>query len=468
LDNLDSGFVAPASMNRVIDPGTGYWVWCGDAFAGTSPFTIDVPGPINKGDIDLPVSFNSSGNLADDGWSLVGNPYPSSINWDNGTWTKTNVDNATYIFDPDNQQFATYVGGSGNNGGSEHIASSQAFWVKANAASPVLTATENVKSDDDTPFFKQSSLPFRINVSKGNFADQVSFRVNAAATTDFDGNYDALKMYSSNPNVPSICAIATDNNELSINSFNTSSVTTIPVKVTANTSGLSQLTFENIAELNGFNCVYLEDLQTGTFVDVLTSSGYDFYLYDTTSTARFVLHLQEVIADFNAVDTVNLAVNNGEFIPVNTSSNTSQYLWDFGDNTTSTAANPVHNYTQPGLYTVTLEILGLQSCTQTKVKQVRVIDIAIITAINELPSSTFNLYPNPIKIGQQLHLELPNTKNYKIHIIDVLGKVVLEDNIHNGAQSLSIGTNFGSGIYFVHVYDENNEELKRIKLMVTE
>ena len=36
--------------------------------------------------------------------------------------------------------------------------------------------------------------------------------------------------------------------------------------------------------------------------------------------------------------------------------------WDFGDGTTSAEQNPVHQYDHPGIYIVTLEILGLDSC----------------------------------------------------------------------------------------------------------
>jgi PKD repeat protein len=39
------------------------------------------------------------------------------------------------------------------------------------------------------------------------------------------------------------------------------------------------------------------------------------------------------------------------------------YLWNFGDNTTSTLANPMHIYAQPGFYVVTLRVVGSDSCT---------------------------------------------------------------------------------------------------------
>lgn len=54
----------------------------------------------------------------------------------------------------------------------------------------------------------------------------------------------------------------------------------------------------------------------------------------------------------------------------NTSSNATSYFWDFGDNQTSTQANPTHTYTQDGTYTVSLSatnVCGTTVYTQTVV-----------------------------------------------------------------------------------------------------
>ncbi|RMG54101.1 MAG: PKD domain-containing protein, partial [Bacteroidetes bacterium] len=70
-------------------------------------------------------------------------------------------------------------------------------------------------------------------------------------------------------------------------------------------------------------------------------------------------------AGFTASDTYGcapLAVNFG-----NTSVDATNYLWDFGDGTTSTAANPSHTYTSTGTYTVTL-IASDGACADTMVQ----------------------------------------------------------------------------------------------------
>ncbi|RMG92741.1 MAG: PKD domain-containing protein, partial [Chloroflexi bacterium] len=44
------------------------------------------------------------------------------------------------------------------------------------------------------------------------------------------------------------------------------------------------------------------------------------------------------------------------------------FLWDFGDGNTSTDPNPVHQYAQPGVYTVTLTATDINGCDSTIVK----------------------------------------------------------------------------------------------------
>ena len=50
---------------------------------------------------------------------------------------------------------------------------------------------------------------------------------------------------------------------------------------------------------------------------------------------------------------------------VNTSSNASSYIWDFGDNGTSTESNPTHTYRVGGVYTVKLTATGAGGSNST-------------------------------------------------------------------------------------------------------
>jgi bacillolysin len=60
-----------------------------------------------------------------------------------------------------------------------------------------------------------------------------------------------------------------------------------------------------------------------------------------------------VLSDFNA-STTGGCVTPFDVNFTNLSTNGQTYEWDFGDSNTSTATNPMHTYTTPGVYTVTL------------------------------------------------------------------------------------------------------------------
>ncbi|MFB0924353.1 MAG: hypothetical protein QMB65_03570, partial [Vicingaceae bacterium] len=97
---VGNGFVAATNITNTVGVGEGLWVWSGDTSTGTQPFSVDTEGPPNVGNISLPVSYTNTGSPTDDGWSMVGNPYPSSIDWNTGV-TRIAVDDAFYFWYPD-------------------------------------------------------------------------------------------------------------------------------------------------------------------------------------------------------------------------------------------------------------------------------------------------------------------------------------------------------------------------------
>ena len=286
----DNGYIAPTSGANTIDIGEGLWVYSGDTSIGTQPFTIDLTGTANTGNINLPVSYTNNGLPTDDGWNMVGNPYPSTLDWDSPSITKSNINNAIYIWNPDIEQFASYVGGFGTNGGSRYVASTQAFWVQANAASPSIQVTEASKSTTDATFLKtNNSLPLIFNVQSNYGIDEMVINLNDDATTQFDAMYDAGKLASTNTNLPYICSV-NNNTDLSINQFPAQEIT-VPIKLLTGVSGLHTISIENIEEYSDLNCMFLEDVFTGATYDIFNQQTITVYIYDSTTVARFLLHI---------------------------------------------------------------------------------------------------------------------------------------------------------------------------------
>ena len=67
--------------------------------------------------------------------------------------------------------------------------------------------------------------------------------------------------------------------------------------------------------------------------------------------------------DFSYLGANSPAPSTVSFTSITT--NATNYLWDFGDNGTSTVANPQHLYTASGVYTVKLTVTGAGGTTST-------------------------------------------------------------------------------------------------------
>lgn len=70
----------------------------------------------------------------------------------------------------------------------------------------------------------------------------------------------------------------------------------------------------------------------------------------------------EVKPNFRVKKTAYYLLEPVEFL---NTSDEGTFLWDFGDKTSSTEANPTHTYTKSGTYTVTLTVNGQQAEVKT-------------------------------------------------------------------------------------------------------
>ncbi len=73
----------------------------------------------------------------------------------------------------------------------------------------------------------------------------------------------------------------------------------------------------------------------------------------------------------------------------NSSQGASTYEWNFGDNSTSTAAAPSHTYTQAGLYPVTLIVTSAAGCTDTLTQ-------AGFVQVSSTPQAAFTISTNSV------------------------------------------------------------------------
>lgn len=288
----NTGYYNATNITNSVTVGMGIQV-----YTGGDQFVADVKGAPWTGNQDLPVTFTDDPgqDLTQDGWNLVANPYPSVIDWDDLDWDKSSMDDAIYIYDGQSGQYMSYIAGVGINGGSRYIASSQSFFVKANATSPILRAKEGVKSAQNVNFTeaKAGSELLRLAISDGINFDETVVRIHPQASKMYDGKFDAFKFHTTEP-LPSI-STTWDSLDYSILSFSDESpIDTIPLKITVPSSGFYQIQVSEVPN-SSMHCAWLYDTFTGRKESLRDSSVFHFYLYDTTSIARFQIISSSVV-----------------------------------------------------------------------------------------------------------------------------------------------------------------------------
>ncbi len=272
-----------AANSETLTNGRGYALF---VRANVAPISSagsarwDVRAPINSGTINFNsfVSFTSSGTLANDGWNLVGNPYPSTINWDAAGWTKTGITNAIYMRDNGEVSpiYASYVGGVGANGGTQFIATGQAFFVKSDGGPIDFQATESVKAaGTQTSFFREGAPNdiLRIALKKDGITDETVIRFKEEATNNFDSNWDAYKLKNAVFNLSSI----TGDTKYAINAlspFSCSAVVSLDVSEAP--VGTYNLQFSEFDSFDETMVIQLIDEFLGEIINVRTQSDYPF------------------------------------------------------------------------------------------------------------------------------------------------------------------------------------------------
>ena len=211
------------------------------------------------------------------------------MDWNSAGWTKTNLNDALYFFNPASGTFATYIDGIPSNGGSPYIPSFQGFYITTNGGGiGSLTATNTVRTTAINPnLYSRTAVSsaFALEVSYKNYTDEAVIVLNDNASFDFEGDKDALKMI--NPDAaPSLytSSLGVDYSINSVPSLGSSYVMPLGLKVTE--TGAYTFIPKNVDAIEGN--VYLEDKTTGVLVD-LKSNPTHTVTVDSTQTNRFQL-----------------------------------------------------------------------------------------------------------------------------------------------------------------------------------
>ncbi|MFM2291124.1 MAG: putative fibronectin type III-like fold domain [Bacteroidota bacterium] len=309
----------------------------------TADATFSFSGTLNTGDITINPTRTGTVDGAR-GFNLVGNPYPSFLDWNAAT--KTNVRNTIWYRTwsaGGSMTFDTFDGtvgtGNGSNGTvNRYIPPMQAFWVKVNAdgdAGAITFHNADRSHQDQTNSnnrlktkSSENSTIVRLRVSNGTNSDEAILVGDVNASNAFD-NYDSPKMKVNNSEIPELYSIA-DQQELVINHLNSiTNNTELPLGFRPGKTASFTISATEISNLDSNLKVILKD--NNTEYELSNGNSYSFSSDATATNSRFSILFKSNGA---VTSTENKKVNN---IIISSSNNEISIITDGDSNNNAKA-----------------------------------------------------------------------------------------------------------------------------------
>ncbi len=470
--------------------------------------TLTATGSLNQGHIIVKDWFTpGSGNLSYTaaspgsvrGFNLVGNPYPSSIDWDKfqsttpgSTIYGTSVGGTIYVLDPISHNYGAYITGSGGSGGTNNatniIASGQGFFVITSATTATLTFDETAKTTTQvtglsllmgTPTNLANNQYLKLRLAKDSVnTDETVIRFNNNGSTSFNANLDAP--YKGGYGSVSLSGISSDHIGLAIDVIPLphAQPETVSLNVTANTDGVYTLALKDLVSVPRLYDLWLIDQYKKDSINLRQSISYTFNIIKA-DTASFGANRFKLVISQNPAFACQLLGFTGSKMQGNRQV---QLVWntqnegnytnytversiDGGKTFTVLGAVPA---TGSGKYSLQDQnpITGsnLYRLKQVDVNSVITYSNVVTIAYSDLSNNLANnlmLYPNPAVNSLSLNLVTPpanNLSSYNIRFMNSSGLIIKQVTSTQPSWQGSIN-NLQPGTYIIQVLNNNTSSL---------
>ena len=231
------------------------------------------------------------------GWHLLGNPYPSAIEWNTPDWALTHIGDIAEIWDESAGNYALINAG-------DVIPSTNGFFVQVEssayhgdnslnipASARVHNTTNNYKNVVNDEM--QETLVIKSTNDENTYFDVNRIGFMADATMEWDIEFDAHKLMGSS-NAPQLWTVSNEEkfaqNYLPYVYENFQ----LPLNFKAGANTTHHLNFEGIESFYVNSEIYLEDLFLDKVIDLREQQLYTFSAAVTDETNRFILHFYGV------------------------------------------------------------------------------------------------------------------------------------------------------------------------------
>jgi hypothetical protein len=300
--------VGPA---EVMSAGKGYEVW------SNSNHTVTMEGTqLNSTDVTVPLTWSSS-NAALKGYNLIGNPFPSALTVvSSNAWPMNNALAALYLWSAGSGNYLDWDGiGSGSINGI--IPANQSFFVRATGPAATYTIPAAAKTFGGSFYKTTVSDRLVLKVNGNNYQDQTTVRFDVNATSNYDSQYDVVKLFGLTE-APQLYSVI-QNENLSINALpSLASPVVVPMGFNNGVAGTYSITASEMSSFANGTTIMLEDTKTNTFTNLMQQSVYTFTAVPADNVNRFNLHFGVNGINENNSGNVSIYSNNNVIYVNNT------------------------------------------------------------------------------------------------------------------------------------------------------
>ncbi|MCX6268441.1 MAG: hypothetical protein NTW16_13950 [Bacteroidetes bacterium] len=280
---------------NTVHPGRNFTAGRGYLYSveATNP-TKTFVGNLNNGPVSyMLTSIGTVDSLK--GFNLLGNPYPSAIDWQAGSgWSRSNLMNSgggfdMWIWNPAANNYGvcnSSSGSIGTNGITRYIAPMQGYFVRASGAGS-LVSDNPVRVLEDAFWLKKApqqdrQISLRVHSDGGYGADEIQVNFGYAANEN-----GAMKLFSAVSTAPSLFLSNLSEN-LSVRYFtNTADNPVVPFRFIPGIDG--NYTISCDFNMSQFDTIVLEDRQLHSSQNMKAIQSYSFHASKTDPANRFYL-----------------------------------------------------------------------------------------------------------------------------------------------------------------------------------
>jgi sugar lactone lactonase YvrE len=441
---------------------------------------------------------SATANSAVRGFNLVGNPYPSNIDWDTYQVSTSstgiygvNIDSTMYMLDPISKNYGAYIAGNnqlGTNNVTNIIPSGAGFFVRATTTNPQLIFNESAKTTTQAigahimlgiPVASASLQYMRIKMIKDSVStDETMIRIKSNGAMNFVNKLDAV--YKQGNGAVNLASFTSDKVDIAIKSVPLPKLQaeSLALDVNATTTGIYKLTLRDIVAIPRLYDVWLMDAYKKDSLDMRQNITYSFYIDKADSStfgnkrfnlvirqnAAYAYHLLDFTAnklqDAKQVQVLWKTQNEGNYtnFTVERSTDNGATFKILGGVDAAGAGS--YSFIDKSPVNGTNLYRLKQEDVNNAISYSRIVTIQYSNLSNGIVGRNLSIYPNPAISNINLAIASQNSTAsvYNIRFMSSSGIMVKEATSSEANWQGSI-SNLQPGTYIIQVFDNKTQNL---------